>query len=688
MADLASMTTPQLLALRQQVVANHAINQNESSGAPDTATGIVNPASGARGNMQVLPSTANSPGFGVKPSNGSPADDARLGRDYMGQMMQRYGDPETAAIAYNMGPGKTDKWIANGRELSDLPTETLKYLKNFKAGVASAGPAPVAGGAPAGPTPTPLEQQVAANPPGGGGAAAPSGGADFLPSLTSIAPEALRQIGLTARDVGHGMADAAGVVGNPLNAAVNAIGQAIGHNPHLQDVDTILKSLIDKYTPQPQGGLEQGVNGVAEQMANPINMIPGIGGGGIVRSALGGAAAAGMQPVHADTTLGQIGANMAGGAAAGGALGALGNGLSGASISPEAQSLIDQGVTLTPGQAMGGTANSIEQKLSSVPLAGEAIGKARLSAVKDMNTALYNQVLAPIGEKAPVGVAGRDAIEQVGAKISAEYDKVLPQVTFKLDTQLQQDLQPIFQQVQSMPPDIQAAYNGIMNRTIGSQLKSGQIPGVVFKDADSVLGKEAANFSGSSDAFQRNLGQALTQTQAVLRGSLERTNPNAPTLGPINAAWKNYTVLRNAGARVNNPEAPIMPGQLQAAVKAGDKSVGKGAFARGNANMQDLSDASMKVLGNTVPDSGTAGRGLLAGALLAAPHMAAHPIATAGGLGAMAAYGTGAGRQLMLNTMVNRPALLKAMGNTTSLLAPAVGAGTALDIRQAAEGDR
>ena len=690
MADLASMTTPELLALRNQVVANHAINQNESGGAPDTATGIVNPASGARGNMQVMPATATSPGFGVKPSNGSPADDARAGRDYMAAMTQRYGDAETAAIAYNMGPGKTDNWIANGRDLSDLPTETLKYLKNFKAHVASVPPPPAA--TPAGastPAPTPtLEQQVAANPPGGGGPGTTDNGFSMMP--TNLGQDAVRQLGLTARAAGHGLADAAGVIGNPLNAAVNAIGQAIGHNPHLQDVDTILKSLIDKYTPAPQGALETGVNAVAEQMANPTNFIPMGQGGGVVRGALTGAAAAGMQPVHADTSLGDIAGNMAGGALMGGAVGGLGRVIAGANLSPEAQSLMDQGVTLTPGQAAGGSINSVEQKASSIPFVGEQIAKARGSALNDMNTALYNQVLAPIGETMPKGVVGRDAVAQVADKIGAEYDKVLPQVTFTADTQLKRDLTPIFQQVSTLPPDLQNRFNAILQRNIASQLQNGSMSGTTFKTADSVIGKEAANFASSTDGFQRDMAGLLKQAQSVMRDSLERTNPNVPSLKPINAAWRNYTVLRNAAARVNNPEAPIMAGQLQAAVKAGDTSVGKGAFAKGQANMQGLSDASMKVLGSNVPDSGTAGRGMLGGFLAGGgiPKMVAHPLATTAALGTAAAYGTNAGRQAMLAAVAKRPELMRAFGNNASLLAPQLGAGLALGVRKVAEGDR
>jgi hypothetical protein len=108
------------------------IHQNESNGASDSAS-IVNPTSGAEGSMQVMKDTQKDPGFGVKPSDGTPEDTARAGRDYYAAMHQRYGDPFTAAVAYNWGPGKADKWIKNGSKLEDLPEETLKYVYKMQA---------------------------------------------------------------------------------------------------------------------------------------------------------------------------------------------------------------------------------------------------------------------------------------------------------------------------------------------------------------------------------------------------------------------------------------------------------------------------------------------------------------------------------------------------------------------------
>lgn len=87
---------------------------------------------GAAGIMQVMPGTQRDPGFGVKPSNGTAEDDARVGRDYLAVMMKRYGnDPAKAWAAYNWGPGNLDKAIAaNGPNwLQNAPAETRAYVR-------------------------------------------------------------------------------------------------------------------------------------------------------------------------------------------------------------------------------------------------------------------------------------------------------------------------------------------------------------------------------------------------------------------------------------------------------------------------------------------------------------------------------------------------------------------------------
>jgi hypothetical protein len=101
----------------------------------DKEGNLLTSPKGALGEMEVMPMTIQDPGFGVTPArNRSPDEIARVGRDYLGAMMNRYGDPKLAAIAYNMGPGATDKWLASGADVRKLPAETRGYIAGLAKG--------------------------------------------------------------------------------------------------------------------------------------------------------------------------------------------------------------------------------------------------------------------------------------------------------------------------------------------------------------------------------------------------------------------------------------------------------------------------------------------------------------------------------------------------------------------------
>lgn len=100
--------------------------QSESGGNPNA----VSPK-GARGLMQVMPATARDPGFGIRPSNGSPADDVRVGKEYLRAMHGKFGgDLAKMWGSYNAGPGRVDELVARYGEnwLKHAPAETRAYV--------------------------------------------------------------------------------------------------------------------------------------------------------------------------------------------------------------------------------------------------------------------------------------------------------------------------------------------------------------------------------------------------------------------------------------------------------------------------------------------------------------------------------------------------------------------------------
>ena len=117
-----------------------AVKQQESGGRRYKADGrtlLEGPPTKygtAKGEMQVLDMTNRDPGFGVRPAkDDSPDERARVGRDYLAAMKKRYGDTETGLIAYNWGPGNTDKWLKKGADPAKLPKETQNYVAKITA---------------------------------------------------------------------------------------------------------------------------------------------------------------------------------------------------------------------------------------------------------------------------------------------------------------------------------------------------------------------------------------------------------------------------------------------------------------------------------------------------------------------------------------------------------------------------
>jgi hypothetical protein len=120
-----------------------------SEGGGTLADPLTSPK-GAKGPMQVLDGTNLDPGFGVAPAADSSQEErARVGRDYLGAMVQRYGNPAQAWAAYNAGPATVDEAIQNngGRWLQALPAETRRYVAKNMSALGQAAPGAPTGGA-------------------------------------------------------------------------------------------------------------------------------------------------------------------------------------------------------------------------------------------------------------------------------------------------------------------------------------------------------------------------------------------------------------------------------------------------------------------------------------------------------------------------------------------------------------
>lgn len=330
-------------------------------------------------------------------------------------------------------------------------------------------------------------------------------------------------------------------------------------------------------------------------------------------------------------------------AAIGGAGGAIGAGISKlaskakvAELPDGAELLAREKVQLTPGQYAGGALKNLEDKATSFPVVGNIISNARRRGIEDFNKAAIERARLPGMD---VEGVGNSAISDLRRGLGEKYDRVLSQSSADaLDPQFVERMASLRSMVSALPEREQKAFDAIIEREIGGRMApNGRINAENLQATKSGLGEQASNFAGATDGYQRQLGQAIKQSEAELRDLVMRSNPqNAKELQAIDSAYANFKRLQRAASSVGAEDGVFTPAQLHNAVRAMDRTKDKRAFSEGDALMQDLTTAGKAILPSKVPDSGTAGRLLsnistptgalssLAGVLMGLPAAAAY----------------------------------------------------------------
>lgn len=451
-----------------------------------------------------------------------------------------------------------------------------------------------------------------------------SAGTDYLGQKLGAAPETVQKI----KDYA--------ALGARMNPMTNVLSQA----PSAHDI----QSKVEQYTGelhQPQTAPGRYAQSVGEFAGNPSSYL----GPGSLLTKAGMAAASGLGSEGAADLASSMGFGETGQNVARVAGGLLGGPLAARGVAPtlaaDQRALANAGVSqMTPGQLQGGLLKSIEDKATSWPILGEFIKNARGRSVEGFNRAVGNQALEPIGERLPSGVAaGHETIAEVERRLGGAYDRLIPEIHFVPDYEFAQDMARIRTDARSMPHSTARQFQRIINdrlhpdRWVEQQLLApevsnpGNLPAMTappssiwglqgrdFKRIEGELTNLAGKYTKSSDAGQQQLGEALTDVVRAMRNNIERVNPDiSDELRRINTGWAIYSRMRDAGSRRATSQGVFTPNDLLNAVKRGDRSVGKGAFARGDALMQDFAEIGQRVLPNTVPDSGTTGRLLMAG---------------------------------------------------------------------------
>ena len=388
-----------------------------------------------------------------------------------------------------------------------------------------------------------------------------------------------------------------------------------------------------------------------------------------------GAAGGALTPALSDDYLSEKAAQIGGGALAGAVLPVVGQAIGkvispAASTNPALQKVLSEGGKPTIGQALGGRLNTLEEKAMSVPILGDMISVARKRAVESIEPAAYNRALSAIGQKLPQGMKGRDALVHTERVLKDKYDDVLTKIgAITPDKQFGSKIDSLTDLVDKMniPQAAKDKFSFALDSVKSATDGNGVITSEAYKKAESALGGYARKLGGSQDVYDDALAPAVSQLREEMRSMLERTaGSHAKELKAANKGWANFKVLQKAAGGIGAEEGAFSPAQLQSAVRAADKSKDKAAYARGNALMQDLAEASKTVMGNKTPNSFTADRMLFN--LGALGSYAINPAIPAGLAAGGAAY-TAPVQNALVSMVARRPEAAAALGARLNAMA-------------------
>ncbi len=466
--------------------------------------------------------------------------------------------------------------------------------------------------------------------------------------------------------------------------------------PYRNAVDQSILSREDKYNANRQAAGETGLDGY-RMTGNLLGTAPLMfaGPSGAANSLMGamgqggllGAENALVTPVTDHKTLdgGGYGSKKAIDTLLGTAAGAGTSGLlygTGKIISPnpskEVGLLQDSNVPLTLGQISGGAGKSFEDKLTSVPGVGDAIVNAQNRGVKAFNVAAINRGLEPLvdaisGANPTIrdnvakeilydGPAGREGVRYLGDTLSKGFDDVKSKISMPVTDEIMNDLAGIADKAGQAKPAISKQVQDFVTSNIFDRTKDGVLSGQAFKDVENAITNEAKQYSKSMLGDDQKYARALYDVADTMREHLAATNPEqAPVLKALNKGWAILARIENA-VPTGSADGIFTPYNLARATETADSSVRHRAYVRGEALLQDLTDAGLKVLGNKFPNSGTADRSMVASLFKSTPS-------------ALGVLGTGAGAIPYLSPMQRGISnlLSRRSGQIAPLLGEAVG---------------
>jgi len=356
----------------------------------------------------------------------------------------------------------------------------------------------------------------------------------------------------------------------------------------------------------------------------------------------------------------QRGAEMGAAGGAGGDL--LGRGLTRAAggviangVTPEARTLMDQGVNVPFWQAQQSQLiRGLGERAKALPIVGDVMRNAEARAGQQWNRIVQNGAnpATPVMDEAgnilrwettPIAAQGQEGMQQLGQKFRDAYGAIYNNRVLPVGQGTHDAINDIVNQTAAYNPSIAADVAGAARQATdtlgvgvaptvntvtrgGAPVGSGRISSTLRTPQTSTttttLNHEGATGQQFQDALgqldqrinaawqngQADTAQALQGIRdAVDQGRFSALPPEVQAqLAPTNAAYANFKTLQKAASTIGaaRNDGVVSPGQLVNAIRARDMTPGKSAFAQGTAPGQQAAQDAQKVFGSRLPEVG------------------------------------------------------------------------------------
>jgi hypothetical protein len=281
-------------------------------------------------------------------------------------------------------------------------------------------------------------------------------------------------------------------------------------------------------------------------------------------------------------------------------------------ITQSAKKLLDRGVQLSPGQAVGDSGligrslKTLEEKVSgNVFLIGDAVEGALQRSQKGFNRAAVEEALEDIAVKVPKNLEGRRLIGFGQNVLKSQYAKTLGKMKLTDEAAMNSEISKL---TNDLSDEIKKDITDRASRYITKRFANGQMSGRNIKIAQTLLRRDIQRLTREGTDLSMQKADALIDIRSVLSNELQKANPKlAPVLNNIDKSYGKFEIVRNASLQKKVSE-DFTPGDLLQASAKSDVSKRKSSFSAGEARMQNFAQNAQNIIGNTVPNSGTAGR--------------------------------------------------------------------------------